>query len=55
MKNENAVLGLNPHCESIDSFSEEDKIINPSINYLKKGVKVDNRFSMKLQKKFKQI
>ena len=41
-----AVLGLNPHCESIDSFSEEDKIINPSINYLKKkGVKVDGPFS----------
>ena len=41
-----AVLGLNPHCESIDSFSEEDKIINPSINYLKKkGVRVDGPFS----------
>ena len=41
-----AVLGLNPHCESIDSFSEEDKIIIPSINYLKKkGVKVDGPFS----------
>ena len=31
-----AVLGLNPHCETIDDFSEEDKIINPSINILKK-------------------
>ena len=41
-----AVLGLNPHCESIDRFSEEDKIIDPSINYLKKkGVKVDGPFS----------
>jgi len=31
-----AVLGLNPHCESIDKFSEEEKIIKPSIKYLKK-------------------
>mgnify|MGYP003316387852 CR=1 FL=1 len=26
-----AVLGLNPHCETIDNYSEEDKIILPSI------------------------
>ena len=31
-----AVLGLNPHCETLDKFSEEDKIIKPSIFYLKK-------------------
>ena len=31
-----AVLGLNPHCETIDKFSEEEKIIKPSINSLKK-------------------
>ena len=31
-----AVLGLNPHCESIDEVSEEKKIIIPAINYLKK-------------------
>ena len=31
-----AILGLNPHCETIDRFSEEDKIIKPSINILKK-------------------
>ena len=24
-----AVLGLNPHCETIDKFSEEEKIIKP--------------------------
>ena len=29
-----AILGLNPHCETNDKFSEEDKIIIPSINYL---------------------
>ena len=31
-----AVLGLNPHCESINKFNEDEKIIKPTINYLKK-------------------
>ena len=31
-----AVLGLNPHCESIDKFNEDEKIIKPSIKYLQK-------------------
>ena len=31
-----AILGLNPHCETIDKFSEEKKIIIPAINFLKK-------------------
>ena len=31
-----AVLGLNPHCESIDSFNEDDKIIKPAIKSLSK-------------------
>ncbi len=31
-----AVLGLNPHCESIHKFNEDEKIIKPSIKYLKK-------------------
>ena len=31
-----AVTGLNPHCESIDKFNEDKKIILPSINFLKK-------------------
>ena len=30
------VTGLNPHCESIDSFNEDKNIILPSINKLKK-------------------
>jgi len=30
------VTGLNPHCESIDSFSEDKKIIMPTIKKLKK-------------------
>ena len=41
-----AILGLNPHCETNDRFSEEDKIIIPSINYLNKiGINVDGPFS----------
>ena len=31
-----AILGLNPHCETIDKFSEEKNIIIPAINFLKK-------------------
>ena len=30
-----AVLGLNPHCETTDKFSEEEKIISPAIKSLK--------------------
>ena len=45
-KSKIAILGLNSHCETIDKFSEEDKIIKPSIKYLnKKGIKVDGPFS----------
>jgi 4-hydroxythreonine-4-phosphate dehydrogenase len=31
-----AILGLNPHCESIDKFNEDEKIIKPAVNHLKK-------------------
>ena len=31
-----ALLGLNPHCESISDFNEDDKIIKPAIRSLKK-------------------
>jgi 4-hydroxythreonine-4-phosphate dehydrogenase len=31
-----AILGLNPHCESIDSYNEDEIILKPSINYLSK-------------------
>ena len=31
-----AVLGINPHCESIDKFNEDKKILYPAIKYLKK-------------------
>jgi 4-hydroxythreonine-4-phosphate dehydrogenase len=30
------VLGLNPHCETIDKFNEDEKIIKPIIKYFKK-------------------
>ena len=40
-----AVLGLNPHCETIDEVSEEKKIIIPAINYLKKiNLNIDGPF-----------
>ena len=31
-----AVIGLNPHCESIYNFNEDEKIVKPAVNYLKK-------------------
>ena len=40
------VTGLNPHCESVSTFSEEDKIITPAIRSQKKrGVDVKGPFS----------
>ncbi len=41
-----AILGLNPHCETIDKISEEKKIIIPAIKFLKKiNFNVDGPFS----------
>ena len=41
-----AVLGLNPHCESIDKLSEEKKIIKPAIKQLiKKKINIKGPFS----------
>ena len=41
-----AILGLNPHCESILKISEEDKIIKPAIrNLIKKKINVKGPFS----------
>ena len=31
-----AITGLNPHCESVDIFNEDEKIIKPSVKFLKK-------------------
>ena len=32
-----ALTGLNPHCESIDAFNEDEKILKPVIKYLSKS------------------
>ncbi len=40
-----AILGLNPHCESVDKFNEDEKIIRPIINTLKKKVNVSGPYS----------
>ena len=57
-----AVLGLNPHCESIKKFNEDEKIIKPTIKFLKnKKIKVygpypaDTIFLKKNRKKFDVI
>ena len=31
------VLGLNPHCETIDRFNEDEKIIKPIVKFFKKS------------------
>ena len=41
-----AILGLNPHCETVSYFDEDKKIVAPAINYLKrKNFKVFGPFS----------
>jgi len=40
-----AVTGLNPHCESIDVFNEDEKIIMPTIELLKKKYDILGPFS----------
>ncbi len=41
-----ALLGLNPHCESIHAFNEDEKIVRPAIRQLiRKGLKVSGPFS----------
>ena len=41
-----AILGLNPHCESIHKFNEDEKIIKPAIKQLiTKGIKIYGPFS----------
>tara|TARA_B100001057_G_C22824624_1_gene940897 strand:+ start:957 stop:1922 length:966 start_codon:yes stop_codon:yes gene_type:complete len=40
------ILGLNPHCESIDKFNEDEKIIKPIVKKMrKKGFKVSGPYS----------
>ena len=39
------VIGLNPHCESIDKYNEDERIIKPAIKYLNKsGFKISGPF-----------
>ena len=41
-----AVLGLNPHCETVSKFDEDKKVVAPAINYLKrKKYKIFGPFS----------
>ncbi len=34
-----AVLGVNPHCESVHKFNEDEKILKPVLQKLKKNIK----------------
>tara|TARA_B100001057_G_scaffold159819_1_gene160495 strand:+ start:7153 stop:8118 length:966 start_codon:yes stop_codon:yes gene_type:complete len=40
-----AILGLNPHCESIHKYNEDDKIIKPTIKYLERKFHVSGPHS----------
>ena len=41
-----AILGLNPHCESILKFNEDEKIIKPTVKFLiKKGFNISGPYS----------
>ena len=40
-----AVLGLNPHCESIDKFNEDEKIIKPCVKSLSKIYNITGPYS----------
>ena len=39
-----AIVGLNPHCESILNFNEDQKIVAPAIKSLKKNINVKGPF-----------
>ena len=38
------VIGLNPHCESIHKYNEDEKIIKPVIKYLKKKFRISGPY-----------
>ena len=40
-----AILGLNPHCESVHKFNEDEKIIKPTVKFLKKKYDVSGPHS----------
>ena len=55
-------MGLNPHCESIDKFNEDEKVIKPVVSILKKKrynisgpFPADTIFMIKNRKKFDVI
>ena len=57
-----AITGLNPHCESVDNFDEDKKIIKPAVKYLAKlklnvfgPYAADTIFLKKNRKKFDVI
>ena len=57
-----AVLGLNPHCESVDKFNEDEKILRPTVKFLNKRkynvsgpFPADTIFLKKNRKKFNVI
>ena len=39
-----AILGLNPHCESVHKYNEDEKIIKPSIKFLKNKYNVSGPY-----------
>ena len=41
-----AITGLNPHCESILNYNEDEKIVSPAIRSLKKkeGINIKGPF-----------
>ena len=40
-----AILGLNPHCESVDKYNEDEKIIKPTVKKLRqKGYKASGPY-----------
>ena len=40
-----AILGLNPHCESVHKYNEDEKILKPSIKYLNTKYNVSGPYS----------
>ena len=41
-----AITGLNPHCESVDAFNEDEKIIEPTVKSLiKSNYKINGPFA----------
>ena len=40
------ITGLNPHCETTDEFSEDEKIIKPAVKKLQnKGIKIQGPYA----------